>query len=167
MAMFKYYNHDETEMKFYAYIRYAIEVPYEEEIHPQYQCPFPVFKWEQSRTYVGRVKPILTQLIDVSSIIGLAFMIPVFSTTDPQPICSKPDLLTDRFWYIDRKFCDRAGWDDITNVDVINNIALPNLNDVDIHVAPPPLNGLPHVYNDGLDSANESSDDDGFESDFV
>ena len=40
-----------------------------------------------------------------------------------KPICGHPKY-SDQFWYVDRKFFDRTGWDDI------NTQAAPTLNDI-------------------------------------
>jgi hypothetical protein len=44
-----------------------------------------------------------------------------FSNTTNAPSFRFPKG-SDRFWFIDKKFCDREGWDDINNVDIINNL---------------------------------------------
>jgi hypothetical protein len=67
----------------------------------------------------------LVDLINVDTIMSPAFVLPVYSCNRASPVASSP-LFTDRFWHLDHKFCDRAGWDDIY-LNEFNRSSLPPL----------------------------------------
>ena len=52
-------------------------------------------------------------MIDVATIVSPAFVHPVFCEHSPLPTCRYPDW-KDRFWYMERRYTDCAGWDDVT-----------------------------------------------------
>ena len=58
------------------------------------------------------IKKYVTQVVDIGTIIGPAFITSVKDKSKADPTFSTPKW-SDRFWFIDRKFCDRSGWDDI------------------------------------------------------
>jgi len=137
-------THDNEHIQFFAIVRYLVEVGHREETAPQYHCPFPVFKLEEEPPVRGarqRGRIYATQLIDVKTIIGPAFMTPVFQLRNALlPAPNRPHQ-DDRFWYINRKFCDRAGWDDVNIVDI--DLAIPAVEELHINI--------PDEYDDAHD----------------
>jgi hypothetical protein len=161
MAMFMMTNHDESHINYFAMVRYFVEVDNKEAIHRQYECPFPIYMWELG-PYIGRRRLTVTQLINIDTVIGPAFMPPVISKTLPSPRSQHPRP-TDRFWYVDRKYCDRAGWDDIQKDEQtaptthneeegnLLHIDIPDLHDIDIND--------PGIYVDNTDDEDEEQED--------
>ena len=86
-------------------------------------------------------------------------MTPVFSITNEFPSCKHPSV-NDRFWYIDRKFSDRAGWDDVEDGDII----APDLPPAEVLVPIPHNEFHDNVINVDIssdtDSSREQSDSD-------
>ena len=94
------------------------------------KSPYKVYEWEYEYILNGRRRhrsPIKSVLIDVSTIISTAFVVPMFIENKPKPLCSHPKY-SDQFWYIDRKFFDRSGWDNINLQDINSN---DNVRDLD------------------------------------
>lgn len=79
------------------------------------KSPYKLYQWEYDYITKGRKQyrsALKSILIEVSTIISTAFIVPMFTEKKTKPICAHPRY-TDLFWYIDRKFFDRSGWDDI------------------------------------------------------
>jgi hypothetical protein len=122
--------------------------------------------WELG-PYIGRRRHTVTQFINIDTIIGPAFMPPVISKTRPLPTSQNPRP-TDRFWYVDRKYCDRAGWDDIQkdedtapthneeDTDLLH-IDIPDLHDIDIHD--------PGIYVDNTDDEDDEEEHEDYNDD--
>ena len=161
-------NADQTEVQYFAYVRYLLQVEAREETPARYQCPFPVFRWElgayeQGRGRNRRTRSTVTQLIDVSSIVSPAFMTPVYHLNRNTPVSSKPEQ-TDRFWYICRQYCDRAGWDDVNMVDVDQPIA-PEVDEVVINIPAAVMENnlvVDPVVNDDIYVDSNSEEEDPF-----
>ena len=102
----------------------------------------------------------MTQFIDVSTIISPAFFTPVFHITHATPVCSHPNIV-DRFWYISKKYCDRAGWDDVDMVDVAQPL-VPLDDDVVINI-PAVIANLDindaAIDEENIDSESDDEDD--------
>jgi hypothetical protein len=90
------------------------------------------------------VKEFMYGIIDCKQIVTPAFVQSVFCKKKPLPICAKPKW-TDRFWYMERRYPDRGGWDDITIGDQTRirtpaeeneglNIVLPEMPAMDLPV---------------------------------
>jgi hypothetical protein len=71
-----------------------------------------MYEWETSRDRRGRYT-YCNQLIDVATIIGPAFIQHVFSKNSSLSKCGHPDK-KDRFWYMEHRYADRTGWEDIS-----------------------------------------------------
>jgi len=67
-------------------------------------------------------------------IVGSAMVIPYFSFSTPKkrqpeednqkictPIAGKPNVSKDKFWYVDRNFFDRSGWEELIEIDNFDN----------------------------------------------
>jgi len=67
-------------------------------------------------------------------LVGLAMVIPYFSYSTQKigksaeemrkiftPIIGKPNVSKDKYWYVDRKFFDRSGWEELIEVKSFNN----------------------------------------------
>jgi hypothetical protein len=120
-------NFNQTKVKYYAFVRYLQEVNQSERPANEVHCPFKMYSWEYTQVAVGRRRrriP-LVDLINVDTIMSPAFVLPVYSCNRASPVASSP-LFTDRFWHLDHKFCDRAGWDDIY-LNEFNRSSLPPL----------------------------------------
>jgi hypothetical protein len=167
LALYMITSHNHLHTQYFAMVRYLMQVDDKEDIPTRYECPFAVYKWELG-PYIGQTRQTVVQFIHVNTIMGPAFMPPVISKTRPSPISRHPRP-TDRFWFVDRKYCDRAGWDNIQNSELIVNtgtneddslyIAVPNLSEIDIDD--------PDIYVDDSDddedevsSSSSSSGDD-------
>jgi hypothetical protein len=108
--------------------------------------PFKLYEWEwnyfinRSRRVKG---PFYTSIIEVDTIVGAAFIIPVYTKTSTIPNCHIPTY-EDRFWYVDQQFFDRSGLDDIyledeilenvDNNDDITDIHIPNVDNLDLNI---------------------------------
>ncbi len=104
-------NHNNEAITYYAVVRYL--KPSKNQPHPNIECPFTMYDWEYNHIGRGHTRPtVLIQMINVESIASVAFITPVMSTKRNSPDYNNP-LQSDLFWYMDRKFCDRAGWDEI------------------------------------------------------
>ena len=103
-------------------------------------------------------------IINIETISGPAFITPVFSSDNTLPNSSKP-VRRDKFWYADRAFFDRAGWEDtIQTFNLEENIELgeyeiilPN-NDVNGNVDLYDINDN-YSSDDSSDSSNGEYDD--------
>ena len=86
-----------------------------------YNCPFDVYEWEyaDARSLYPNY-----DIIKIETISGPAFITPVFSSNNTLPNSSKP-VRGDKFWYFDRSYFDRAGWEDtIQTFNLEKNIEL-------------------------------------------
>ena len=119
-----------------------------------YNCPFDVYKWEYADT---RSLYPTYDIIKIETISGPAFITPVFSSDNTLPNSSKP-VRKDKFWYVDRAYFDRAGWEDtIQTFNLEENIELSeyeiilpdNNND----------NGNVDLYDIDDNSSNDDSSD--------
>ena len=100
------------------------------------ECPFQLYDWEYHPIRRGHPQPtVFIEMINVNSIVSQAFIIPYFSIHRSLPDYNKPRQ-DDTFWYMDIKFCDRAGWNDINvpgNDSLYDNLEVDlNINDYDI-----------------------------------
>ena len=156
--MFKLANNTNTKFKYIALVRYMAEVKESSRPPAIIQYPFTLYTWETTSVLREgrRINVPVTGIIDISTIISPAFIVPAFAGS-MQPSPSNPKL-TDKFWYMDRKFCDRAGWDNINDID--DNSPMLRLDrahmDVNIHV---PMNIVDGVLVD-LDVAVDVAADD-------
>ena len=83
-------------------------------------------------------------MIDIEMLVGSAMVIPYFSFSTPKkrkpeedhkkiftPIAGKPNVSKDKFWYVDRKFFDRSGWEELIEIDtnIHNKKNINNINE--------------------------------------
>ena len=148
LLLFEMKSFNQLHSQFLAYVRYLTPVPHREETKPMYQCPFPRFALERGPGGRGFQQ----DFIDVSTIVGPAFITPVFVRNVNLPCCDHPST-HDRWWHIDRQYCDRAGWDEIQAVERQQQIVQQQA--IDIHI--PLLDDL-NLYEDDdyVDSNSES-----------
>ena len=129
-------NFNKNKTKYFAIIRYMMpKRPCNDPNSPDFlsdyileniKSPYKVYEWEYEFVLNGRRRyrsPIKPCLVDVSTIISTAFVVPMSLENKPKPTCGHPKY-SDQFWYVDRKFFDRSGWDDI------NLQAAPTMDDV-------------------------------------
>jgi hypothetical protein len=103
-------------------------------------------KWEQANQSGSRISSNKTtfniDLITLDSIAGSAMVIPCFSFHEKvknkktakkidTPIAGKPDV-SDVFWYIDRMFFDRSGWEEL-EIHNSNNSSNTNTNEINVN----------------------------------
>jgi hypothetical protein len=83
-------------------------------------------------------------MIDIEMLVGSAMVIPYFSFSTQKmrkpaeemqkiftTIIGKPNVSKDKFWYVDRKFFDRSGWEELKEN---NNISSSNSTANQIHI---------------------------------
>ena len=156
LLLFEMTNSRTQEITYYAHVRYLQLVTRITDVPSKsYLCPFQMYEWEYQysggRGNRGR-KKYVTQVVDIGTIIGPAFITAVKDKSKTDPTFSTPKW-TDRFWLIDRKFCDRSGWDDIFHN---NNILLDDGDDVDLNV----VYASDDEDLENIDSNSDNDDDD-------
>jgi hypothetical protein len=141
----------EKSSQYYAIVRYLQPANQSKQPDASYNCPFTIYEWE----YTTQRTPVLS-LIEVETISGPAYITPVFRSDERIPNCERPSR-GDNFWFIDRTFFDRAGWDDIHTINIETNI---NLHDYEIVLPDDDANG-----NIELDDVDINSSDSDYNSD--
>ena len=140
-------NYNKSRTKYFAIVRYLMTKrpstdPNSPDFMSEYileniKSPYKVLEWGYEHIVTGRRRyrsPIKPVLIDVSTIISTAFVVPMSIENKAKPVCGHPKY-TDQFWYLESKFFDRSGWNDIniqamhTN-DVIRDLDPILLNDI-------------------------------------
>ena len=87
---------------------------------------------------------------------GHAFITPVFSSDNTLPNSSKP-VRGDKFWYVDRSYFDRAGWED--TIQTFNLEENFELGEYEIILPNNDVNGNVDLYDiDDNYSSDDSSD---------
>ena len=153
-------NNDKI-FEYYACVRYLTKAHERNQPHQMYNCPFDVYEWE----YVDSRSLYPTYgIIKIETISGPAFITPVFSSDNTLPNSSKP-VRGDKFWYVDRSYFDRAGWEDtIQTFNLEENI---ELGEYEIILPNNDVNGNVDLYDiddnyssdDSSDSSNREYDD--------
>ena len=179
LALFKIEDNVLNSEHFYAYVRYLSfvdDVGGDNLIGNDIAgtCPFKILKWEAIETVPGRAirRQFNMEFIEVETIIGPAFIQPMFSQYNnnrEQIYQASHPLWTDKFWYLDRRYCDRQEWEDMypqhENPDDeeynIHNIEFDNNEEVyqpDEHeFGRPDAQFIPDIDDD---NDNDSADDD-------
>ena len=149
LCLLEYISGEDNVPTYFAIIRYLMPVrssdPTFSKILNSIDSPFKLYEWEwnyiinRSRRVKG---PFLTSIIEVETIVGAAFIIPVYKKTSTIPNSHNPKY-EDRFWYADQQFFDRSGWDDVRlqeeilentdDNDDINDIHIPHLDNLDLN----------------------------------
>jgi hypothetical protein len=146
------YDRPARSPRFYAVVRYLRTSAQKEQPPASHQSPFQMYEWEQKPSALtssnkrrrSKVKEFMYGIIDCKQIVTPAFVQSVFCKKKPLPICANPKW-TDRFWYMERRYSDRGGWDDITIGDQTRirtpaeeneglNIVLPEMPAMDLPV---------------------------------
>jgi hypothetical protein len=142
--------------EFFAIVRF-LRISHEKyQPNPMYNCPFTILEWEYTD---NRTLTPFYDMVKIESISGPAFITPVFSSDINLPNCSKPSR-SDKFWFIDRIYFDRAGWEDPQESRVVDNI---DYNEYEI-VVPNNINdGNIDLYNVDDNSDNDDSSNSGSE----
>jgi hypothetical protein len=111
---------DSTEWFFI--VQYMNTINVEQETSQPHSCHeyISVLEWETIRD--GNTIKYNIQMISLDNIIGSAMVIPYFSFIEKKkstpgktigtPILGSPSR-NDKFWYVDRKFFDRSGWNEL------------------------------------------------------
>ena len=75
----------------------------------------------------------------METIMGPAAIYPEILNLKALPSCHNP-LPTDRFWFIHRQFCDRAGWDDVREAEQqepqpppMEDLHIPDIADMNLY----------------------------------
>jgi hypothetical protein len=160
LLLFQMNSFDNQHSQLFAYVRYLIPVDHRHETPAAYQCPFTQYHLE----FGPRRRGFSEEVIDVETIMGPAFITPTYQRDHSLPSPNNP-LRRDLWWYVDRKFCDRAGWDNIQPLEeqprpVLNNnnaieIHVPNIADININDADAFVDS-----NSGEDDFDDDEDDD-------
>jgi hypothetical protein len=122
------------------------------------ESPFKLYEWEWNY-HIDRCRrvrgPIITSIINIDTIVGTAFVIPVYTNTSTIPDCQDPRY-EDRFWFSEHIFFDRSGWEEIhvdaqvyDNNDINNDKYTIYMNDI--------LNVIENNVNNDIDSYSEDS----------
>ncbi len=95
-------------------------------------------------------------MIDIEMLVGSAMVIPYFSSSIPKmrkpaeeiqkiftPIAGKPNVSKDKFWYVDRKFFDRSGWEELIEIDNFHN--KKNINNINEEIKIDDINILDFI----------------------
>ena len=119
-------NHNDTD--YYAYVTFLQECLTDKEQPHRYHTPLVKYQWEMDRS--TRSPKRSCQLIELKMIISPAWITPVFSLKHTTILGKRNDSM-DRFWYLDRKYCDRAGWEDTFvhpyAIQQVQNEYIPNI----------------------------------------
>jgi hypothetical protein len=165
LLLFQMNSFDNEHSQLFAYVRYLLPVDRRQETPAIYQCPFPRYQLE----FGPRRRGYSEAVIDVETIMGPAFITPTFQKGNSLPSPNNPQR-RDLWWYIDRKFCDRAGWDNIQPLEeqpqVLNNdhqieIHVPNIADINVDDADAFIdsNSEDDYFDGGDDDENDEDDD--------
>jgi hypothetical protein len=115
---------------YYAMIAYLRKSVQTEQPLSSWKCPLTKYQWElhYNNGVLGGSR--LIQIVDMSTIIAPAWIVPVFHKTQT-PVMGRHHRRTDRFWFLDRKFCDRAGWEDAVPIqdEADNDEDLPDIDE--------------------------------------
>jgi hypothetical protein len=157
LAFLLHSNLDEHIVEHYAIIRYLQPSPNNQQPKEMYECPFRIYEWQYN---AQNSRQPLTAIIETSTISSPAFLTPVFNYNNQLPQC-KNLTRQDKFWYIDRKFFDRAGWDDINTVNINSNI---DFNDYEINLPENSIHGNILIDNvDDNSTVTSSNSDNSYE----
>jgi len=151
MMLFQLHNHNRSHVQFFGLVRFISEIPQRLRPHARYACPFPIYEWEIQRG-ANRVRKFSTLFIDMAAIVGLAFVTPVFTENIDHPSPLNPKF-SDQFWYIDKRFCDRDGWDNVLYAD---DIIPEQVAEVEAFI------DLPHPLELMEERADDENDDDDY-----
>ena len=91
---------------------------YNNKIIDEMRSPVNIYIWEYEYVTQGRRRfrnGLVPCLIDMSTVVSNAFVAPYHCSKNKLPVCRKPKY-SDKFWYIDRKFFDRSGWDTVNTI---------------------------------------------------
>ena len=160
LCLLEYFSGEDNVTTYYAIIRYLMpvrnNVPTYINILTSIDSPFKLYEWEWDY-FINRMNrrvkgPFYTSIIEVDTIVGAAFIIPVYMKTSTIPDCHIPNY-EDRFWYADGQFFDRSGWDDIQlqNEVLENNDINDDINEIHF----PQFNNLYLNNNNDIDSNSE------------
>ena len=169
LLMLQLENSDRTQAQHFAVVRYLMEddISTYDLNSPEYyninllnnmKGPFKLYKWEYEIEIQGRrrLRRLLSPtLIDMTTIVSNAFLAPYHCSKNILPVCKVPKF-SDRFWYVDRKFFDRSGWDTVTTINPDDYIipGVPNIIEENLRIGS-------DLDSDGI---SDNSDDSGVES---
>jgi hypothetical protein len=162
LCLLKYSCHFTKTISYYAIIRYLMPVNQIpniiNNILSSTESPFKLYEWEWNYHIDRRRRvrgPIITSIINIDTIVGTAFVIPVYTNTSNIPDCQDPRY-EDRFWFSEHIFFDRSGWEEIhvdaqvyDNNDINNDKYTIYMNDI--------LNVIENNVNNDIDSYSEDS----------
>jgi hypothetical protein len=127
LCFLEYIDYLNETQKYYAIIRYMMPVKENTKKNDNFiesiDSPFKLYEWEWNHLIRNRQRVrgnIITAIVEADTIVDTAFIIPVYTKNTTVPDCGNPEY-NDRFWYGDKQFFDRSGWDDILLQDEIEN----------------------------------------------
>ena len=109
-------NFSKTRQKYFLYVRYLTLATSNEQCPPEIRSPFGVFKWEVRDIIQGRrrVRAFVQEIVDLDTVMSPAFVVNAFHKGNTgSNVCCRTPSRHDRFWFLERRYCDRANWDDI------------------------------------------------------
>lgn len=150
-ALLKLTKRNNEQSKYFALVRYMHEVHDRKKPSAAMHCPFQVLQWEMEASgVIAGGRPVFSPLVccvEMTTIVGPAFITQRYSTL---PL-NETRLSFQRFWMIDRKFCDRAGWENV-NINDGNHDDVVDDN-IDINI---PIGGDLFEVQDVSDNEDEN-----------
>ena len=114
LHLFEIFDHKGRHAAYFAFIRYlttkALPQTWRwlDPMTAHIFNPFSIKIWDKAPSNIRHYH---YACVDVKTIIGPAFVNPVYDKNNSVPSPKIPKW-SDQFWYLERTFCDRNGWDE-------------------------------------------------------